>query len=262
MGYGWRRRCRHRRVPLLAITSDLAGWRIAFIAAGAVAASLVGFLITRLPKDAPTTRTGISPRTLIAAHTPLLRHLPILRLYGITVLRALTWAGMIGYFGAHLGNELEMGASWIGVACMLGGGGYLTGSLVAGRILERRSPRLVIALASTAMAASLFVMFTLTRSPAIATAMLIVAGIGDALCLVATVTLLQAETPAGSGTTMGLNTALMNLGSACGGAIGGTMLAMGGYRMLGLGLPLVALMAALLLMVRITPVSASHREHV
>lgn len=136
----------------------------------------------------------------------------------------------------HLGNELEKGASSIGVACMLGGGGYLTGSLVAGRILERRSPRLVIALASTAMAASLFVMFTLTRSPAIATAMLIVAGIGDALCLVATVTLLQAETPAGSGTTMGLNTALMNLGSACGGAIGGTMLAMGGYRMLGLGL--------------------------
>ena len=37
----------------------------------------------------------------------------------------------------HLGNELEKGASSIGVACMLGGGGYLTGSLVAGRILER-----------------------------------------------------------------------------------------------------------------------------
>lgn len=244
-------------VPLLAIVSDLAGWRVAFIFAGLTAGGTFIFLATSLPCDAVRPASPASPKLLIAAYAPLLSHLPTLRLYGLTILRSTTWAGMIGYFGAFLGNELELGSAWIGVAYMLGGGGYLIGSLAAGRTLERLSPRLVIGVSNIDVAIALFGMFVLSRNPVVAVALLIVASVGGALCFVGTVTLLQAESAAGAGTTMALNGALMNLGSAGGGAIGGVMLAMGGYQALGLGLPLFAILALFLVAARSAPASAN-----
>jgi predicted MFS family arabinose efflux permease len=58
--------------------------------------------------------------------------------------------------------------------------------------------------------------------------------------------LLTAETPAGSGATMTLSGALFNVGAAGGAAIGGLLLALGGYAALALGLPVFAIAAAAL----------------
>jgi predicted MFS family arabinose efflux permease len=60
------------------------------------------------------------------------------------------------------------------------------------------------------------------------------------------VTLLAEQAPGGAGTSMALNTALLNLGAAGGSALGGALLAVGGYEVLGLALPGFALGAALL----------------
>jgi predicted MFS family arabinose efflux permease len=59
-------------------------------------------------------------------------------------------------------------------------------------------------------------------------------------------TLFVRESPAGTATTMVLNGTTLNLGSAVGAALGGVLIALGGYSALGFGLPLFAFAAAAL----------------
>jgi predicted MFS family arabinose efflux permease len=77
-------------------------------------------------------------------------------------------------------------------------------------------------------------------------ALLVVASVASAIAGVGIATLLAAESPAGTGTTMVLNGSVLNLGAAGGTALGGALIALGGYDALGLGLPIFALVAAAL----------------
>jgi predicted MFS family arabinose efflux permease len=58
--------------------------------------------------------------------------------------------------------------------------------------------------------------------------------------------LLAVESPAQAGTTMALNASLLNAGAAAGAALGGALIALGGYGAMALGLPVFALAAAIL----------------
>ena len=234
-------------VPLLTLVSSMAGWRIAFIAGGIAAAGLAWFLVTSIPRDVPQRVPAAGPRTLLAAYPPLLRHRPMLRLYAITILRSVCWFGLLAYFGAFLSGGLGFSPAWVGLAYMLGGSGYLAGSLTAGAVLVRIPARLVIGVSNSMIAISVALTFSVAQGPAVAIGLLVLAGIAGAMSFVGTVTLLAQETPGGAGTTMSLNGALTNLGSAGGGAIGGLLLATGGYEALGFGLPIFAVSTVLLL---------------
>jgi predicted MFS family arabinose efflux permease len=76
--------------------------------------------------------------------------------------------------------------------------------------------------------------------------LLIVASVASAVSGIAIAALLAAESPAGSGTTMVLNGSVLNLGAAGGTALGGSLIAVGGYHALALGLPLFGLIAVVL----------------
>jgi predicted MFS family arabinose efflux permease len=76
--------------------------------------------------------------------------------------------------------------------------------------------------------------------------LLVATSVASALAGLAIATLLVQETPAGKGTTMVLNGTLLNVGSAVGAALGGGLIAIGGYTALGLGLPIFGLGAAAL----------------
>jgi hypothetical protein len=77
-------------------------------------------------------------------------------------------------------------------------------------------------------------------------ARLLVISLAASMCNVGVATLLAAEGPAGAGTTMVLNGSLINAGVAGGAALGGILVALGGYGALGLGLPLFAFAATAL----------------
>ena len=90
-------------VPVLTAVATLTGWRLAFIAAGGavIGAVLVGAAwlpVTRVP------RWAAAIRELLAAYRPP-RHRPTLRLYGVAVLRAICWFGLLTYFGAFLARS-------------------------------------------------------------------------------------------------------------------------------------------------------------
>lgn len=129
---------------------------------------------------------------------------------------------------------------------MIAGAAYFLASLAAGGPLARLPARPLLAGGNAVMALLVGLVFSATLGVAGTVAVLAVTCAAGAIGWVGLAALLAAESPAGTGTTMTLNSALFNVGAAGGGAAGGLLLATGGYEALALGLPAFGLVSALL----------------
>jgi MFS transporter, DHA1 family, inner membrane transport protein len=233
-------------VPVLTALGSVVGWRAAFVAAGIGAVGAAWLGATWLPHDARPSEGRLRLQAVQDAYAPLLHHGPTLRLYAVSVLRAVCWYGLLTYFGAFLSQKLGLSTSQVGLAYMLGGGGYFLGSLVAGGPLGRIPPRSLLVGGNVVMALLMGLAFSAVLGPIGTVAVLPFAALAGAFGWVAIASLLTAESPAGAGTTMTLHGSLFNLGAAAGGAIGGLLLAFAGYGALAIGLPIFGLGSALL----------------
>ena len=122
----------------------------------------------------------------------------------------------------------------------------MLGSFVGGSRLAAASPRRVIALANLlGCGLGALVLVSDARWGLILLPLMSVAAI---VASVGVTSLIAVESPAQAGTTMVLNSSLMNFGSAAGAALGGLLLAVGGYGALTLGLPVAAIAAATLVL--------------
>ena len=112
-----------------------------------------------------------------------------------------------------------------------------------------RSPAIPLMLLRGAiMAATLLVPAEIGPSGAvIATVLFGLVGLGDGVYLVSVVLALTGESPAGRGTTMVANGSAVVFGNAIGSAIGGLLLAVGGYALMALHPPLATVAAAVLI---------------
>jgi predicted MFS family arabinose efflux permease len=232
-------------VPLLTVVGGLTSWRVALAAAGVAALGVAWFVAAVLPADRlhPASRLRVSE--LLAAYSPLLHHPPSLRFLAVSGLRGMWWVGLLTYMGAFLVTVVGFSPQHVGLVYALAGGAYTAGSITAGNLLGGVSPRLVVAVSSViggVLVAPLF----LFPVPRVVLPLLLVASMAAAICSVSVVALLADESPAGAGTTMVLNGSVLNLGTAGGAVLGGTLIAFGGYPALGIGLPLFALVAAAL----------------
>jgi DHA1 family inner membrane transport protein len=233
-------------VPVLTAIGSVVGWRAAFVSAGVAALGAAWLGAIWLPRDARQPEGPLRLRSVRDAYEPLVRHGPTLRLYGVSVLRAICWYGLLTYFGAFLSQKVGLTTSQVGLAYMLGGAGYFTGSLVAGGPLGRIPPRPLLVGGNVVMALLMGLAFSAVLGPIGTVALLPFAACAGAFGWVAIASLLTAESPAGAGTTMTLHGSLFNLGAAAGGAIGGLLLALAGYGALAIGLPIFGLGSALL----------------
>lgn len=231
-------------VPVLTTIGDAAGWRVAIGAAGIASIAVAWMVHVALPADQVLPGTRFRGQDILAAYAPLLGHAPTLRLLAVTMLRALWFLGLVTYLGAYLGDELGLTTRQVGLAYMLSGTGSTIGSFIAGTRLVERQARGMVALANVGgglllgiilSGSSTLVAFTLLP---LSTAMASIGGVGVA-------TLLAVESPAKAGTTMALNASLLNAGAAAGAAIGGALIAVGGYGSMGIGLPAFAFAAAI-----------------
>src|SRR3712207_1785900 len=139
-------------VPALTAVASFTGWRLAFIFGGTAVIGAVLFGVAWLPRDARSPVERLRAETLLAAYRPLLRHGPTLRLYGVAMLRAICWFGLLTYFGAFLAQKLALSTGLVGVAYMLGGGGYFLGSVLSGGSLSLVPPRTLLVVGNIAMA--------------------------------------------------------------------------------------------------------------
>jgi predicted MFS family arabinose efflux permease len=232
-------------VPLLTAVGGLTHWRVALAAAGGTAAAVAWFVAAVLPADRLHPASRLRVGELLAAYTPLLQHPPSLGFLGVSALRGLWWVGLLTYMGAFLGTVVGFSPQHVGLVYALAGGAYTAGSIAAGSLLGGLSPRLVVAVSSAVGGVLVCPMF-LYPVPWVVLPLLLLASVAAAICSVSVVALLADESPAGAGTTMVLNGSVLNLGTAGGAVLGGSLIAFGGYTALGIGLPLFALVAAAL----------------
>jgi MFS transporter, DHA1 family, inner membrane transport protein len=230
-------------VPLLTVISGVTGWRGAVAIAGLTAVGAAWFVATSLQADGQRAEARVRVQPLLAAYLPLLGHPPTLRLFGVAALRAVWWVGLLTYLGAFLADALGLSGPQIGIVYALAGGGYAAGSLVASGRLGAGSARVSIAAASL-VAGLLVVPTVLIGNAWLVLSLLLALSAAAAVCSVGVTSLLVAESPAGAGTTMVLNSSLLNVGAAGGAALGGVLIAFGGYGALAFGLPLFAFAAA------------------
>lgn len=238
------------------IICDLMSWRAAFgcFAALAVAALL---LLWRLrepevapgpggrgasgEKDAPTApapapRGGFLSR---AAHIFLGSHRAI---FLVACTTGVAFLGVYGFMGTFLSERCGLTSTQAGLVMMLYGVMCLVGGNVSGRIGAARGPRAVIAVGecSGLVAVAALVAVTLTGSwpPALLAAGAL--GFGYILTQPTLVTLSMDADPAQTGLCTGLIGLGVFAGGGVGSALGGAVVAAGGY------LPLWAAAAALL----------------
>jgi predicted MFS family arabinose efflux permease len=233
-------------VPIVAVVSQVFGWRVAILGAGLLAVCVAALAARWLPNDGRHPAGGFWPDSLTAVYRPLFHNQGMRRLYGASTFRAICWTGTLTYLGAFLSDKLVLSTGQIGLVYMVGGVGYVLGSLLAGGPLGRIPARMLIASATLVMALSLGLILSASFGTAVTIALLSIASLAAAIGPVGTAGLLTAETPAGTGATMTVNSAFNNLGAAGGGAIGGLLLAIGGYSAMAIGLPIFAMLAAAL----------------
>lgn len=233
-------------VPALTAIGGALGWRTAIACVGAIAAGATWMALVALP-PAPRRPGGrFDLRELLAAYAPIRSHPSTMRLLAFTGLRATWMLGFVTYMGAFLRDDLGLSTERVGIYYFAAGVGGMLGSFVGGSRLAATSPRRVVALANLIGCGLGALVFVSSAGPA-----LILMPLMSAAAIVASVgvtSLVSVESPAQAGTTMVLNSSLMNLGSAVGAGTGGVLLAIGGYGALALGLPLASIAAAALIL--------------
>jgi MFS transporter, DHA1 family, inner membrane transport protein len=232
-------------IPLLAWIGQHFGWRAPFATIGVTALLLLPLLYVYLPRPVPS-REPFGLRGVLAAYRPLLGQRAVQALYAGNFVRSIFWLGSLTYFGAFVIERDGLSLQQVGLTYLFGGIGFLIGSLAAGGRLGARNPRNLFAVVTLIGAVFFGSMYLVPLGPVVAVLLLGLGGMFGAVGLVALNTMVVTESQTGAGTSMSLNAAVFNLGSAMGGAVGGVLLAAGGYTMLGLGLPVFALAGSLI----------------
>ena len=222
-------------IPVLTAIGAALSWRAAF-AALAVAGLMIGLLARQaIPPDTDVRTMRPRVADLLAAYLPFLHHRPTLGLIGSSALgSAGLWATWT-YAGAFFAQRHDYTTQAIGWVYMVTAAAVLLGSLATGGRLGRLPLRPLLINARWLMGLLLIGALGLPLPALVAAGLLALSCVMIGITGVAGNTLLTAETPAGRGTTMTLNSSAISLGTALGSALGGLLLVLGGYPAIGLG---------------------------
>ncbi|MCA1645186.1 MAG: MFS transporter [Chloroflexi bacterium] len=234
-------------VPLLTMVAVVGGWRSAFVALGLVAASEAAFARWALPADHPSSPSALGVRKMLAAYSPLIRDNATLAVLGSNFLRSSGVWAMGTYVGAFLVVEHGLTVQQASLAFAAGGGGIFVGSLLAGSRVGAVPPRPLLVSSGLIGGVLIGAAMALPVAPSAVFALTFVGFVVNGIGNVASSTLLIDETRASRATTMSLNGAALSLSSAVGGSLGGLLLALGGYHLIGLAVPVSGALASLLI---------------
>ena len=239
-------------MPLLTSVDSLFGWRVALLTFAGVALAVAGLARLALPPIEAHAETPLRLGGILAAYVPLLRNRPTLGLIASTMIGNTAISSLLTYVGAYLVEVHGLTASEVGWAFSLSGAGLIVGGILGSRLAQRFPARSLaislMLLRGAIMAAMLLVPADMWPSGGIiATALFGLIGLGDGVYMVSVVLALTGESPAGRGTTMVANGSAVVFGNAIGSAIGGLLLALGGYALMALHPPLATIIAAFLI---------------
>jgi predicted MFS family arabinose efflux permease len=222
---------------LLALFGNLVGWRGALLVAAALTLLTILPALRWLPPDVSRADAPLTLRSLLAAFRPLAASRPMVLLYGASGLRSAGVIGAFAYFGAFVADRYDAGPGLVGLSYLGAGLGVLAGDVLSATTTIRAPLRLLTAIAGAASCVLLGAAFGLILPLPATVALTAGAAVLTSVSYIALTTLMTRATPAGAGTTMVLNGSVINFGTAIGAAIGGLLIALGGYALLGLLVP-------------------------
>ncbi|MEZ4532315.1 MAG: MFS transporter [Thermomicrobiales bacterium] len=234
-------------IPLLTVLGSATSWRVAMIALGGIAVCIAVLTLIVIPKDRRRSEIPWSFHVFTAAYAPVLGHASTVRLLTATAIRSICWLGVLTYLGAYLGQEHDLSTKGIGLVYTIGATGYAFGSSIAGRLIGRVAARIVVGIMCVVTAlATVAAGFAINVGFAVGS--IVVMAMASAVIAIGVTLLLSTESLGEQGTTMLLNGSMVNFGGAAGAAIGGGLIAMGGYQAFGLGLSAFSLLGAVLVL--------------
>ena len=228
------------------IITDLMSWRAAFACFGVLALVALA-LLWRLPAaDAKDAGPAPAPGGLFFSRAARIFFGSHRTVYLVACTTGLVFLGVYGFMGTFLAERCGLGSTQAGLIMMLYGVMCLVGGTVSGRIGAARGPRGVIyvgeASGLVAIAALLAVSVTGSWAPALLAAGAL--GFGYILTQPTLVSLSMDADPAQTGLCTGLIGLGVFAGGGVGSALGGQLVAAGGY-------PLLWVVAAALLAVQL-----------
>ncbi len=192
--------------------------------------ALLTFVV--LPRDSRQAETPWSFQVFKMAYAPVLRHAPTVRLLTATAIRSICWLGFLTYLGAFLSQEHDLSTKGIGLVYTIGATGFAVGSSIAGRLIGPAGARTVVGVMCVVTALATVAAGFATNTW-FAVGSIVVLAMASAMIAIGVTLLLSTESPGEQGTTMLLNSSVVNFGAAVGAAIGGGLIALGGYRAFG-----------------------------
>ncbi|CAN5571063.1 N/A [soil metagenome] len=230
-------------IPVLTSIAGLLSWRGAWVFVALLAATSTLLLVTNVPATASGNDGRFRVRQLIVAYAPLVRARHMVLLFSGVACQGMLFVAALTYIGAYFIDELGLSVQQFGLVSAISVSAFFFGSVTAGR-LGRLDLRSTFAWTTLVTGALLLVAFAMPGGVVVTTALISVAFFFAGIQVVNIMTLVANETPTGQGTTMVINESIFALGAAAGAASGGLLIEIGGFRALGLGMPIIAVLAA------------------
>jgi predicted MFS family arabinose efflux permease len=219
-------------LPLLTSIAAFTNWRIALGALGVLALG-IALLLYRTPM-AGGGQGGVPLRLrgIVASYAPLWTQRPLAGVILSNFVGGVgAWAAFT-YLGAYLAQRHGFTTTEVGWGYLAVGVGIVLGTRLVGTRLGAR-PRPLLIVSRVVGGVTIGAAFLVPLPALAALGLLVLGATADLVATTASAVLLVAESPESRATTMTVNQAALSLGVACGGALGGLVLALGDYPALG-----------------------------
>lgn len=230
-------------VPAATWLGQVAGWRMAFLATGAIGLLTLIALYVALPWDTAQKRPDVSSELRVLVKPAVLNALMT------TVLAAGSMFTLFTYIAAVLENVTQVSAGMVTAMLVVIGIGFTIGNSISGRLADRSLKATLVGFLLLLTFVSFIFPLVASTVPGAATALLIwgVASFGFVAPVQMRVMTLAPDAPA---LASAVNVGAFNMGNAVGAAAGGIVLSMGlGYEAIAPAGGLFALAALMLTMV-------------
>lgn len=228
-------------IPLVALLSDVGGWRFPFYVIGLLGLLLWSLLWVGCPKSPPPSALAV----------PFLAH--VRAVGGKTVLwwvllanglRGVAFLAMFSYLAPYLMHTYRLSAGETALPLAVAGLGVIGGNLLGGRVAGQASRLAVMAIACIGGGLGAALVFTTALSPWATVGL--ACGVAGMLSLAWPVTVVLAMEVAGQSqaTATGLLSVSNQLGAIGGASLGGVTLSLGHFPLVGLFCLATAAMAA------------------
>ena len=231
--------------PVIGFIADLGGWRfvlLGFVLPVSLASLLLAFI--GLPRTSRRHQLAMSKRAYLGSFREVLSNSSATACLAGNILRSIAFMVILLYGISFFREQFSVSTGFASLAMLGASAFYTLGSLVCGRFVKSvgRKPSTV----STALMGGIFaIAFAYLPNLWLSLALFFLAAWFFGIGASASNSLTLEQVPKFRGTMMSLTSAAQSLGSALGAALGGSMLVLYNYRIMGSALGALGIVAAI-----------------